>query len=107
MQRTHAAPVVLSLDISNPGTVILVEAPGEIHYGADAGLIDGGHERLCVCRGCSYRLLQENDVEIPALGFGVFQTPSDETVAAVSTAIKTGYRLIDTAASYANEREVG
>jgi diketogulonate reductase-like aldo/keto reductase len=46
-------------------------------------------------------------VQIPALGFGVFQTPPDETVAAVETALATGYRHIDTAAAYGNEREVG
>ncbi|HTK49527.1 MAG TPA: aldo/keto reductase [Gemmatimonadaceae bacterium] len=46
-------------------------------------------------------------VELPALGLGVFQTPPAETVAAVEAAIATGYRLIDTAAAYGNEREVG
>ena len=48
-----------------------------------------------------------NGVEIPALGLGVFQTPPDETVAAVEAALATGYRHIDTAAAYFNEREVG
>jgi 2,5-diketo-D-gluconate reductase A len=48
-----------------------------------------------------------NGVEIPAVGFGVFQTPPDETVAAVETALATGYRHIDTAAAYGNERGVG
>jgi diketogulonate reductase-like aldo/keto reductase len=48
-----------------------------------------------------------NGVEMPALGFGVFQTPPDETVAAVETALATGYRHIDTAAAYGNERDVG
>ena len=48
-----------------------------------------------------------NGVQIPALGLGVFQTPPDETVAAVQTALATGYRHIDTAAAYLNEREVG
>ena len=52
-------------------------------------------------------LTLNNGVEIPALGFGVFQTPPDETVAAVTTALATGYRHIDTAAAYFNEREVG
>ena len=47
-----------------------------------------------------------NGVEIPALGLGVFQTPPDETTAAV-TAASHGYRHIDTAAAYGNEREVG
>jgi diketogulonate reductase-like aldo/keto reductase len=46
-------------------------------------------------------------VEIPALGYGVFQTPPEETVASVAEALRVGYRLIDTAASYFNEREVG
>jgi 2,5-diketo-D-gluconate reductase A len=48
-----------------------------------------------------------NGVQIPALGFGVFQTPPEETIAAVSAALATGYRHIDTAAAYGNEREVG
>ena len=48
-----------------------------------------------------------NGVELPALGLGVFQSPPAETVDAVETAIGTGYRLIDTAASYLNERQVG
>jgi 2,5-diketo-D-gluconate reductase A len=48
-----------------------------------------------------------NAVEIPALGFGVFQTPPDETIAAVTEALSIGYRHIDTAAAYGNEREVG
>lgn len=52
-------------------------------------------------------LTLNNGVEMPALGFGVFQTPPDETVEAVSSALSTGYRLIDTAAAYANERGVG
>ena len=48
-----------------------------------------------------------NGVELPALGLGVFQSPAAETSAAVETAIADGYRLIDTAAAYMNEREVG
>lgn len=48
-----------------------------------------------------------NGVEMPALGFGVFQTPPDETAAAVAEALRVGYRHIDTAAAYANERGVG
>jgi diketogulonate reductase-like aldo/keto reductase len=48
-----------------------------------------------------------NDVEIPALGLGVFQTPPDETRDAVTAALDAGYRHIDTAAAYGNEREVG
>jgi predicted aldo/keto reductase-like oxidoreductase len=48
-----------------------------------------------------------NDVTIPALGFGVFQTPPDETRDAVRAALAAGYRHIDTAAAYGNERQVG
>ncbi len=48
-----------------------------------------------------------NGVDIPTLGLGVFQTPPDETTAAVTAALQTGYRHIDTAAAYANERGVG
>lgn len=52
-------------------------------------------------------LTMHNGVEIPAIGLGVFQTPPEETVAAVASALRTGYRHIDTAAAYFNEREVG
>lgn len=48
-----------------------------------------------------------NGVELPALGLGVFQSPPAETEGAVKAALETGYRLIDTAAAYFNEREVG
>ena len=48
-----------------------------------------------------------NGVEMPALGLGVFQTPPDETRDAVRAALECGYRLIDTAAAYSNERQVG
>ncbi|MEZ5608158.1 MAG: aldo/keto reductase [Burkholderiaceae bacterium] len=48
-----------------------------------------------------------NGVKIPVIGLGVFQTPPAETTAAVLYALKTGYRHIDTAAAYGNEREVG
>jgi 2,5-diketo-D-gluconate reductase A len=47
-----------------------------------------------------------NGVQIPAVGLGVFQTPPEETAQAVEAALATGYRHIDTAAAYANEREV-
>ena len=53
------------------------------------------------------KLILNNGVEMPALGLGVFQTPPDETRAAVTAALETGYRHIDTAAAYGNEREVG
>ena len=49
-----------------------------------------------------------NGIEMPILGFGVFQIPNEnECEQAVIDAIKTGYRLIDTAASYQNETAVG
>ncbi|MEV8452447.1 aldo/keto reductase [Streptomyces sp. NPDC052095] len=48
-----------------------------------------------------------NGVEIPQLGFGVFQVPDDETTTAVSAALEAGYRSIDTAAVYGNEAGVG
>ncbi|MBP0457893.1 aldo/keto reductase [Streptomyces montanisoli] len=48
-----------------------------------------------------------NGVGIPQLGFGVFQIPPEDTRAAVLTALETGYRHIDTAQMYGNEREVG
>ena len=48
-----------------------------------------------------------NGVEMPIVGFGVFQIPPDETEQAVDTALDVGYRHIDTAASYDNEGAVG
>jgi diketogulonate reductase-like aldo/keto reductase len=48
-----------------------------------------------------------NGVTIPVVGLGVFQTPPAETTAAVEHALSTGYRHVDTAAAYRNEREVG
>jgi diketogulonate reductase-like aldo/keto reductase len=48
-----------------------------------------------------------NGVEIPQLGFGVYQIPPEETAAAVRTALEVGYRHIDTAEMYGNEKEVG
>lgn len=53
------------------------------------------------------QLKLNNGVEMPALGLGVFQTPPEETRTAVQAALSTGYRHIDTAAAYGNEREVG
>ncbi|TAP25776.1 aldo/keto reductase [Arthrobacter sp. S41] len=48
-----------------------------------------------------------NGVEMPQVGFGVFQVPNDETTTAVAAALKAGYRSIDTAAIYGNEEGVG
>jgi diketogulonate reductase-like aldo/keto reductase len=52
-------------------------------------------------------LTLNNGVQMPAVGLGVFQTPPDETRAAVTAALELGYRHVDTAAAYGNEREVG
>lgn len=52
-------------------------------------------------------IVLNNGVQMPALGLGVFQTPPDATTAAVQEALRIGYRHIDTAAAYGNEREVG
>ncbi|MCY1692861.1 aldo/keto reductase [Curtobacterium sp. SL109] len=48
-----------------------------------------------------------NGIEMPILGFGVFQVDNDATEKAVSDALAAGYRLIDTAAAYGNEEAVG
>ncbi|WP_420365815.1 aldo/keto reductase [Curtobacterium sp. L3-7] len=48
-----------------------------------------------------------NGVQLPPIGFGVFQSSPEDTVDAVRTALEVGYRHIDTAAAYGNERQVG
>lgn len=48
-----------------------------------------------------------NGLEMPQLGFGVYQIQNDQTAEAVYQAIKAGYRLIDTASIYGNEKETG
>jgi 2,5-diketo-D-gluconate reductase A len=52
-------------------------------------------------------LTLNNGVEIPQLGFGVFQIPPEDTAAATRTALEIGYRHIDTAQMYGNEAGVG
>ena len=52
-----------------------------------------------------YRL--NNGIEMPALGLGVFHSEPEKTVSAVTAAVADGYRLIDTAAAYMNEQQVG
>lgn len=52
-------------------------------------------------------IMLNNGIAMPQLGFGVFQIPDDETTGAVSAALETGYRSIDTAAIYGNETGVG
>jgi 2,5-diketo-D-gluconate reductase A len=48
-----------------------------------------------------------NGVQMPILGFGVYQIPAEETEKAVTDALAAGYRHIDTAAAYGNEEQVG
>ncbi|MBQ9297087.1 MAG: aldo/keto reductase [Paludibacteraceae bacterium] len=48
-----------------------------------------------------------NGVEMPVLGYGVFQVPPEEAERCVSDALKAGYRMIDTAQAYGNEEGVG
>lgn len=52
-------------------------------------------------------LTLNNGVGMPALGLGVFQSSPEDTAGAVRAALADGYRLVDTAAAYGNEREVG
>ena len=53
-------------------------------------------------------VILNNDVEMPQLGFGVFQVPDpEECERSIVYALETGYRLIDTAAAYMNEEAVG
>ena len=53
------------------------------------------------------RTTLNNAVKIPQLGFGTYQVPPQQTAEVVTVALHTGYRHVDTAALYANEREVG
>jgi 2,5-diketo-D-gluconate reductase A len=53
------------------------------------------------------RIALNNGVEMPALGFGVYQIPAEQTEQTVSDALAAGYRLLDTAAAYQNEEAVG
>ncbi|MET9487477.1 aldo/keto reductase [Nocardia sp. NPDC006630] len=53
------------------------------------------------------KIVLNNGVDMPAIGLGVFQTPPEATTDAVTEALRVGYRHIDTAAAYLNEREVG
>ncbi|WP_320781046.1 aldo/keto reductase [Streptomyces sp. CRN 30] len=52
-------------------------------------------------------IILNNGVEMPQLGFGVWQVPDDEAETAVTTALEAGYRSIDTAAIYGNEKGTG
>jgi 2,5-diketo-D-gluconate reductase A len=53
------------------------------------------------------RVALHDGIEIPQLGFGVFQVPPEDTQSAVEEALEAGYRHIDTAAAYRNEAGVG
>ncbi|MFJ6459732.1 aldo/keto reductase [Streptomyces sp. NPDC091387] len=53
-----------------------------------------------------HTITSNNGVDLPALGFGVFRTPPGVTTDAVAEAPRAGYRNVDTAAAYGNEREV-
>lgn len=53
------------------------------------------------------RLTLNNGVALPPIGFGVYQSPPEDTAAAVHKALEVGYRHVDTAAVYGNERQVG
>jgi diketogulonate reductase-like aldo/keto reductase len=55
----------------------------------------------------SHKYKLNNGIDMPALGLGVFHSEPEETVIAVSSALASGYRLIDTAAAYMNEQQVG
>ncbi|WKE68722.1 aldo/keto reductase [Streptomyces sp. WP-1] len=52
-------------------------------------------------------IILNNGVEMPQVGFGVWQVPDDEAEQAVGTALEAGYRSIDTAAAYGNEEGTG
>lgn len=55
----------------------------------------------------NHNVLLRNGVEMPMLGFGVFQIPADDTEKVILDALEAGYRLFDTAYSYNNEEAVG
>ncbi|NMO13408.1 aldo/keto reductase [Pyxidicoccus fallax] len=57
--------------------------------------------------GTSSLITLNNGIRMPALGLGVFQSTPEQTAGAVASALEKGYRLIDTAAAYFNERQVG
>jgi diketogulonate reductase-like aldo/keto reductase len=57
--------------------------------------------------GPSPLITLNNGVQMPALGLGVYRSPPERTAGVVEAAIAHGYRLVDTAAIYDNEREVG
>lgn len=58
-------------------------------------------------RSLTDTLALSNSIKIPQLGFGVYQSPTDVCIQSCLTALKHGYRHIDTAQYYGNEKEVG
>ena len=52
-------------------------------------------------------LTLQNGVQMPLVGFGTFMLSGETCVKAVAEAIQSGYRMIDTAEAYGNEKEVG
>jgi diketogulonate reductase-like aldo/keto reductase len=68
----------------------------------------GNQARIASTLAEGHRFLTLNSgVRLPALGLGVYRSLPEQTVAAVASALTNGYRLIDTAAAYLNERQVG
>jgi diketogulonate reductase-like aldo/keto reductase len=65
-------------------------------------------EEPAMCKeGPMQTVTLNNGVEMPILGFGVYQIPPEQTEQAVTEALAAGYRLLDTAAAYGNEEAVG
>ena len=65
---------------------------------------------LCMARGhnaSSFRFRLNNGVEVPALGLGTYKLPGEQAYAPVRMALDCGYRHIDTASFYENEKAVG
>src|ERR1700761_1101609 len=89
-------------------------ARAEEHDGHSAAGRQGGRHIVLICHQeaemteTQVPTITLNDGrEIPQLGFGVFQIPPEDTRQATATALQIGYRHIDTAEMYGNEREVG
>src|SRR4051812_26591862 len=61
-----------------------------------------GHRRMTIPN-----VTLNNGVEMPLIGFGVYQIPEEQTEQAVTDALAAGYRHLDTAAGYGNEEAVG
>jgi 2,5-diketo-D-gluconate reductase A len=69
--------------------------------------VSDGRARRVTVPGMVPAIALNNDVQMPVLGFGVYKIPDDEVERAVHTALEAGYRSIDTATLYKNERGVG